>query len=782
MSFKENIALLLTPNGFWDERPAMTTFMENEVQEGINTAFNLINAECGNLPYKVLEYNAPHLANPETILDKNNEYYRNDYELEQFRQAIITQTQYTLNMGNDFSQGSSTLSTGGMSATVQRPEKRDIIAPGVLKFLQNARLYQLQVYSSATQKCAPSSCYELGRLLTLDTGDIRYVKTYQDNATPGQVAFIDSNKQVSFANPSELSFNVLRAKEVLDRDGEYRQIKDVKNLAFFGQQGSDAMKRTEIIDTIKAYKQFDPNFTYANEEIVWTWNESTRFVDYWKSKQDNNKGHPPQLDATFTWWEKIYNRDVRAKYIYDPVDDVYKMINQFDVNYFGGMTRDEIYTAINASGTTFRPDLIYSKGFVVIRVVQPANALKWFESLQDDNIGHIPEDSPEWWKELPTPAIDVNDVINQIKPYIQEIVEQDVDAKLDTLKTAITTDYAGSEYYFQDEQAFETFLANNPKLQREWFDDIPSVDLSGYAKLNEPNWFTDHQYFNPNKQLVFKPDRDTPAFGTFEWAVASQDLWINTFTGNITLNAANGIVRLHTQAQIKNLQEPTDAQDAATKNYVDTAIANVSIDTTNLAKLNEPNIWSDEQQYGIGKYIYWRGKAYEEEADEKTYGAVSTIRSDLWLHAYYGNIYLNVGADVKFNNPGNIKNLRDPVDAQDAATKAYVDSKGVGFQTLRNTIQIYYQPGTQRGKWIKIVDLPFTFETSVFSISCKVQREWGDSVEFKGLRGYLIDQEGTRVDDYQLSIFERYGQYGLYVATTVDQEDNITFSYIIKYN
>lgn len=591
MSFKENIALLLTPNGFWDERPAMTTFMENEVQEGINTAFNLINAECGNLPYKVLEYNAPHLENPETILDKNNEYYRNDYELEQFRQAIITQTQYTLNMGNDFSQGSSTLSTGGMSATVQRPEKRDIIAPGVLKFLQNARLYQLQVYSSATQKCVPSSCYELGRLLTIDTGDIRYVKTYQENASPGQVAFIDHNKQVSFANPGELSFNVLRAQEVLDRDGEYRQIKDVKNLAFFGVQGTDAMKRTEIIDTIKAYKQYDPNFTYMNEDIIWTWNESSRFVDYWKSKQDNNKGHAPQLDATFTWWEKIYNRDVRAKYIYDPVDDVYKLINQFDVNYFGGMTRDEIYSAINASGTTWNDSVNYKKGFVVV-FVDSTNALEWYESLQDDNQGHNPETSPEWWKKLPTPAIDVNDVINQIKPYIDDIVAQEVEENLDKLKTAITTDYAGSEYYFSDEQAFETFLANNPKLQRDWFDDIPSDGLAekveqltdevndlqttttdlvrNTAKLNGRNQFVGDQWINGN---VYATSLSTDTNG-------NAAIWNGAFFNCTTDDT------------------PQKDNDIVNKKYVDTAIANVSIDTTNLAKLNDNNLFQGQNIFG----------------------------------------------------------------------------------------------------------------------------------------------------------------------------------------
>ena len=55
MSKKENIALLLNVSTFLDERPAMTTFSQEEILEGIYTAFNLINGECANLPLKVFE-------------------------------------------------------------------------------------------------------------------------------------------------------------------------------------------------------------------------------------------------------------------------------------------------------------------------------------------------------------------------------------------------------------------------------------------------------------------------------------------------------------------------------------------------------------------------------------------------------------------------------------------------------------------------------------------------------------------------------------------------------
>lgn len=53
MTKNEKLSLLITPDKFIEERPAMISFDNNEIQECIFTAFNVINAQCANLAQEV---------------------------------------------------------------------------------------------------------------------------------------------------------------------------------------------------------------------------------------------------------------------------------------------------------------------------------------------------------------------------------------------------------------------------------------------------------------------------------------------------------------------------------------------------------------------------------------------------------------------------------------------------------------------------------------------------------------------------------------------------------
>lgn len=514
MSKKENIALLLNVDMFLEERPAMTVFGQDEIQEGIYTAFNLINGECANLPLKVLNYNAPALENPPRPVEPNNEFYRTDFEIDQFRQAIITQTQYTLNMGNDFSQGSSTLSSGGLSATIQRPEKRDILAPGVLKFLQNARLYDLQVYSTGVSVQQPTNgeCDLRNIFITYENGDKRFVHQYQPDAKQGNIAVINANNQVSFENPNTISFQGMDADRIKDLDGEYKPIHQIENLAFYGQDGQDATRHNEMIEYVQVQKFYNPNFAYKKGQIVMTYDSSINYIKLWRSNYDNNINHDPINNNTnFYWWTLLENQELNAKRIWDPISETYKLINDFDVEYFGGMSKEDIYNAINASGTVWDPNYIYRINFVVI-YVKANNTLAWFKSLQNDNLNHNPEESPEYWEELPTPTIDVNDVINQIRPQLSQEIEQGIKQELDKYKTAITTDYSNSIYSFDSPQAFDQFIANNDNLNADMFEDVPNdyytkqemdAKLNDYVSDSEGNeLFATKSQFNTLNQTV----------------------------------------------------------------------------------------------------------------------------------------------------------------------------------------------------------------------------------------------------------------------------------------
>ena len=99
------------------------------------------------------------------------------------------------------------------------------------------------------------------------------------------------------------------------------------------------------------------------------------------------------------------------------------------------------------------------------------------------------------------------------------------------------------------------------------------------------------------------------------------------------------------QNKIVDLLDPTDAQDAATKNYVDTEIGDHSDATTGV--------------HGVTGNVV--GTSDEQELTNKELGAGTSLT-----------------ADLNANN-NKITGLAAPVDANDAATKGYVDSVAEGL-------------------------------------------------------------------------------------------------------
>ena len=180
--------------------------------------------------------------------------------------------------------------------------------------------------------------------------------------------------------------------------------------------------------------------------------------------------------------------------ILDRKDQTYKFLDQFDIKYWDGLTKQEIFTAIASSDKVISADLSYQKGWVGVGL-KDNNIYAWYESLIDDNIGNFPvKDFPNAWKELPIAPIDVALIEKYINEKLPPLVESEVDDKINKLATKeITTEANGEIIAFNNENDFETYKqANN-------IDDSYFENCETYTTL----WYFEGQclYFK-NKTLA----------------------------------------------------------------------------------------------------------------------------------------------------------------------------------------------------------------------------------------------------------------------------------------
>ena len=151
---------ILTIETFYSERPDLAIHTEQTIRSAINSAASLLNSTCNNLISEVWNYNHPqhNISNEDVDTgieapDPNNPLYRTDFELNCIFEAFVSQTQYNINLGNEFVTGSMSGSIGNINYATARNEHQDPLAPGVLTLLAKATVYQLNaIFSTETKK------------------------------------------------------------------------------------------------------------------------------------------------------------------------------------------------------------------------------------------------------------------------------------------------------------------------------------------------------------------------------------------------------------------------------------------------------------------------------------------------------------------------------------------------------------------------------------------------------------------------------------------------------
>lgn len=237
---------------FIEKRPDMEVHTEVAINSCINSAYVLLDGECASLISQVDKFN---MVDDRSQLDTNNVLYRTDFELGQLQEALVFQVQYVLNMGNDFTIGGGSYSIGNINSSYNRPEGRELIAPGVYKLLSNARVYQLNAFGSFSNQNTNEIPLSTSKEI-MERVKNEYVAQNQPDAQVGNVAYINQSKQVAFGAPQDLQITTYNTNRIAGPEGyrnNFYEIDSVPNIAFFGPDYNgtySAVHRQEMIDYV----------------------------------------------------------------------------------------------------------------------------------------------------------------------------------------------------------------------------------------------------------------------------------------------------------------------------------------------------------------------------------------------------------------------------------------------------------------------------------------------------------------------------------------------------
>lgn len=187
----------------------------------------------------------------------------------------------------------------------------------------------------------------------------------------------------------------------------------------------------------------------------------------------------------------IYSEN--AKKVYDTQDGDYKYLSDYSVEYFGGLTKQQIYNAIYASGVVWNSEINYKKDWIV-QVVNELNNLEFYICLVD-NINQYPINNPNYWKKVETQQIDLNILLDQVKPYIDaqldEKLPKEVEKQLQNLpQYSVVSEGDGEIIQFNTQQDYETYKQTM------------GVDDSYFENVDTPQYVTQSDLETTNQNVA----------------------------------------------------------------------------------------------------------------------------------------------------------------------------------------------------------------------------------------------------------------------------------------
>lgn len=235
------------------------------------------------------------------------------------------------------------------------------------------------------------------------------------------------------------------------------------------------------------------------------------------------------------------DKSYKTDNILDPLDGIYKKINEFSVEYFGGFTREQVISIANRvfqqSGLEWQTGISYYRGQTTFKLIQvnsrrPQGILQYYYSLRDNNLNNDPETEIDWWLEVKDKQVPIEDILEQLKPFIIEEIKKEVPIEvakqLEELPTKeFISEATGETIEFETEEDFTNYK-NVFGIDDSYFEDVPEtpIDLSAYAKKDESNTFTQRNIFNKGLNSKEVINIETPS--SAEYAIRFQN---DNFTG-----------------------------------------------------------------------------------------------------------------------------------------------------------------------------------------------------------------------------------------------------------
>lgn len=350
----------------------------------------------------------------------------------------------------------------------------------------------------------------------------------------------------------------------------------------------DILQQANLIPTTET-------FAILNTPYKQDWNKPDKFIELEQKIEVESNNNIRQDNEIRELQDKI-NRGLSYNGV-SPiiVDNISKLISinitEFNKQNIDVFTKQEVLNIVYASGSEWRPDFPYKTGYITQRVKD--GKLLYFLALKDSlGIDPLAPDAAEYWKQLETQDIDLNLIVDQVKPYINDelykIVPAEVRKQIDEIpETDYVQEQLGQNFDFVNEEQFKMFNDANGITGQEdkYWEDVIDENIkigneNDYKLINK--LVTQRYKDNEIKSEIIQHDDGTAvSFKLFKPNV-------NEF---LIKNTERGI-KLYTQNEllIKN------DNDIVNKKYVDelTDANNFRKYTTTISFDNDISIYMDD--------------------------------------------------------------------------------------------------------------------------------------------------------------------------------------------